>query len=120
MNYRKWKNVGWNVHSSKGLIEAARACDGLGAEEIVSRIMDAADAYAAGAPQHDDYDAGGLARKPPFRSWLRPVRGEPPTAQTGTAAHTLERNLDYLVGASQVKLAASLSSPLPLYFAICG
>jgi hypothetical protein len=38
----------------EGLIEAARACDGLGAEEIVSRIIAAADAYAAGAPQHDD------------------------------------------------------------------
>ena len=30
------------------------------------------------------------------------------------------KNLDYLVGAAQLKLAASLSSPLPLYFAISG
>jgi sigma-B regulation protein RsbU (phosphoserine phosphatase) len=36
------------------LTEAARACAGLPAAEIVSRIMLAADAFAAGAPQHDD------------------------------------------------------------------
>jgi sigma-B regulation protein RsbU (phosphoserine phosphatase) len=47
-------NAAQEEWGEEGLIEAARACDGLGAEEIVSRIMAAADAYAAGAPQHDD------------------------------------------------------------------
>jgi sigma-B regulation protein RsbU (phosphoserine phosphatase) len=36
------------------LTEAARACAGLPSAEIISRIMLAADAFAAGAPQHDD------------------------------------------------------------------
>jgi sigma-B regulation protein RsbU (phosphoserine phosphatase) len=36
------------------LMEAARACAGLPSAETISRIMLAADAFAAGAPQHDD------------------------------------------------------------------
>lgn len=40
-----WRNIGRGT---------ARACDGLGAEDTAARIMAAADAYAAGAPQHDD------------------------------------------------------------------
>jgi len=36
------------------LMEAARAGAGLSSAEIISRIMLAADAFAAGAPQHDD------------------------------------------------------------------
>ena len=36
------------------LIEAARACDAYTAAETITRIMAAADMFAAGAPQHDD------------------------------------------------------------------
>ncbi len=36
------------------LIEVAKSCDGLPAVEIMNRIMEAAQAFAAGAPQHDD------------------------------------------------------------------
>jgi sigma-B regulation protein RsbU (phosphoserine phosphatase) len=36
------------------LIETVRACRGLPATEIIDRLMSAADAFAAGAPQHDD------------------------------------------------------------------
>ncbi len=36
------------------LIAAARACNGLPPKEMISRIMNAADAFANGAPQHDD------------------------------------------------------------------
>jgi len=36
------------------LIDAAQSCDGLGAVETITDIMSAADAFAAGAPQHDD------------------------------------------------------------------
>jgi len=36
------------------LIAAAQGCDGLGAAEIVTRVIEAADRFAAGAPQHDD------------------------------------------------------------------
>ena len=37
-----------------GLLDAARACVALRAAEIIGRLMEAADAFAAGAPQHDD------------------------------------------------------------------
>jgi sigma-B regulation protein RsbU (phosphoserine phosphatase) len=36
------------------LKEAVQSCTGLNSEETIARIMQAADAYAAGAPQHDD------------------------------------------------------------------
>ena len=36
------------------LIATARACSGLPPSEMISRVMQAADAFAAGAPQHDD------------------------------------------------------------------
>jgi sigma-B regulation protein RsbU (phosphoserine phosphatase) len=36
------------------LIEVAKNCDGLPAVEIMNRVMEAAQAFAAGAPQHDD------------------------------------------------------------------
>ena len=36
------------------LKEAVQSCIGLNSEETIARIMQAADAYAAGAPQHDD------------------------------------------------------------------
>ncbi|MGA3024418.1 MAG: SpoIIE family protein phosphatase [Bryobacteraceae bacterium] len=36
------------------LIAAARACAALPPAEMIARIMEAADAFAAGAPQHDD------------------------------------------------------------------
>jgi sigma-B regulation protein RsbU (phosphoserine phosphatase) len=36
------------------LIATARACAALPPAEMISRIIDAADAFAAGAPQHDD------------------------------------------------------------------
>jgi len=36
------------------LIETARACRDLPPSEIITRIMQAADVFAAGAPQHDD------------------------------------------------------------------
>ena len=36
------------------LIETARACSALPPSEIISRMMASADAFAAGAPQHDD------------------------------------------------------------------
>jgi sigma-B regulation protein RsbU (phosphoserine phosphatase) len=38
----------------KRLMDAVHTCDGLSSEEIIVRIMQAADAFAAGAPQHDD------------------------------------------------------------------
>jgi sigma-B regulation protein RsbU (phosphoserine phosphatase) len=36
------------------LVATARACTGLPPSEVVTRIMQAADTFAAGAPQHDD------------------------------------------------------------------
>jgi sigma-B regulation protein RsbU (phosphoserine phosphatase) len=36
------------------LIDFAKTCYGLTAAEAMSRIMEAAQAFAAGAPQHDD------------------------------------------------------------------
>jgi sigma-B regulation protein RsbU (phosphoserine phosphatase) len=36
------------------LMAAAQTCDGLSAAEIVTRVIEAADRFAAGAPQHDD------------------------------------------------------------------
>jgi sigma-B regulation protein RsbU (phosphoserine phosphatase) len=36
------------------LIAAARRCQGRPAQEMITRIMAAADTFAAGAPQHDD------------------------------------------------------------------
>jgi sigma-B regulation protein RsbU (phosphoserine phosphatase) len=39
------------------LSQALRACDGLDAGVTLDRLMAAADAFAAGAPQHDDMTA---------------------------------------------------------------
>jgi sigma-B regulation protein RsbU (phosphoserine phosphatase) len=36
------------------LIEAIKACNGFPAKEIITRILESADAYASGAPQSDD------------------------------------------------------------------
>jgi phosphoserine phosphatase RsbU/P len=36
------------------LLEAVKSCDGLPAKEAISKIMQAADAFASGAPQSDD------------------------------------------------------------------
>lgn len=36
------------------LVEYAKTCDGLSSVEALNRIMSAAVAFAAGAPQHDD------------------------------------------------------------------
>lgn len=38
----------------KRLLEAVTSCDGLNAKDAIGRIMQAADAFAAGAPQSDD------------------------------------------------------------------
>jgi phosphoserine phosphatase RsbU/P len=38
----------------KRLLEAVTACDGLSAKDAIGKIMQAADAFAAGAPQSDD------------------------------------------------------------------
>jgi sigma-B regulation protein RsbU (phosphoserine phosphatase) len=40
--------------SEKRLLDAVKSCDGLPAKNAISRIMQAADAFAAGAPQSDD------------------------------------------------------------------
>jgi phosphoserine phosphatase RsbU/P len=40
--------------SEKRLLDAVKSCDGLLAKDAISRIMQAADAFAAGAPQSDD------------------------------------------------------------------
>jgi sigma-B regulation protein RsbU (phosphoserine phosphatase) len=40
--------------SEEAMIEAARACNGLNARQTLERLMVAADAFVAGAPQHDD------------------------------------------------------------------
>jgi len=45
------RNEEWGEHR---LIEFARACQGLSASETLTRIMAAAEEFAAGAPQHDD------------------------------------------------------------------
>jgi sigma-B regulation protein RsbU (phosphoserine phosphatase) len=47
-------NPAYEEWGEERLIEAAEACDGLDAAEIIARIMAAADAFAAGAAQHDD------------------------------------------------------------------
>ena len=36
------------------LIAATRACAALPPEQMIANLMEAADAFAAGAPQHDD------------------------------------------------------------------
>ena len=36
------------------LAETVRACDSLAASDIISRVMQAADTFVAGAKQHDD------------------------------------------------------------------
>ncbi len=36
------------------LIESVKVCEGLSAADMIARIMSAADAFAAGAKQHDD------------------------------------------------------------------
>ena len=36
------------------LIEAAKRCDGMNAADILARLFQGADEFAAGAPQHDD------------------------------------------------------------------
>ena len=36
------------------LIEVAKTCLGLPASEVLTRILAASEAFAAGAPQHDD------------------------------------------------------------------
>ncbi|MGB7729105.1 MAG: SpoIIE family protein phosphatase [Candidatus Acidiferrum sp.] len=38
----------------KRLLEAVTSCDGLSAKDAIGKIMQAADAFAAGAPQSDD------------------------------------------------------------------
>jgi sigma-B regulation protein RsbU (phosphoserine phosphatase) len=38
----------------KRLLEAVKSCDGLPAKDAISKIMQAADAFASGAPQSDD------------------------------------------------------------------
>jgi sigma-B regulation protein RsbU (phosphoserine phosphatase) len=44
-------NEEWGEYA---LFATARACDGIPPVEIIARIMQAADDFAAGAPQHDD------------------------------------------------------------------
>jgi phosphoserine phosphatase RsbU/P len=46
------------------LIEAVRTSTGLGSQETIARIMQAADAFTAGAPQHDDMTLVVLRMKP--------------------------------------------------------
>ena len=36
------------------MIEAAKQCDGLNATDIIARLVNLADEFAAGAKQHDD------------------------------------------------------------------
>jgi phosphoserine phosphatase RsbU/P len=48
----------------KRLIDAVQTCDGLSAEDTIVRIMQAADTFAAGAPQHDDMTLVVLRVKP--------------------------------------------------------
>jgi phosphoserine phosphatase RsbU/P len=47
-------NPAYEEWGEERLIEAALSCDGLETAEVIARIMSAADAFAAGAPQHDD------------------------------------------------------------------
>ena len=47
-------NSAYEEWGEERLIEAAQACEGLDASGIITHIMSAADAFAAGAPQHDD------------------------------------------------------------------
>jgi sigma-B regulation protein RsbU (phosphoserine phosphatase) len=36
------------------MLKVAEACKGMSAEETIRRVLDAADAFSQGAPQHDD------------------------------------------------------------------
>lgn len=40
--------------SEERMLQALEPCDGLKAEAIIARVLKAADAFAAGAPQFDD------------------------------------------------------------------
>ena len=48
------ENTASDEWGEDALIAAARSSDGLPPAEMITRIMQAADAFAAGAPQHDD------------------------------------------------------------------
>ena len=45
------------------LIDTLQDCDGLGPSEIIARVMEAAEAFAAGAPQFDDMTLLALRRQ---------------------------------------------------------
>ena len=47
-------NVGYEEWGEERLIEFAKTCRGVPVLECMSRILAAAQAFAAGAPQHDD------------------------------------------------------------------
>jgi phosphoserine phosphatase RsbU/P len=47
-------NPAYEEWGEERLIAAALSCDGLETAEVIARIMSAADAFASGAPQHDD------------------------------------------------------------------
>jgi phosphoserine phosphatase RsbU/P len=47
-------NPDYEEWGEERMIEAAQGCNGLDAAETIERIMAGADAFAAGAPQHDD------------------------------------------------------------------
>jgi len=48
----------------RALIEIVKTCSGLSPSEIISRIMQAADTFVAGAKQHDDMTLVALRAKP--------------------------------------------------------
>jgi sigma-B regulation protein RsbU (phosphoserine phosphatase) len=48
------ENPGEDEWGEEALVDAARTCRGLPPVEAIARIMQAADHFAAGAPQHDD------------------------------------------------------------------
>jgi sigma-B regulation protein RsbU (phosphoserine phosphatase) len=48
------ENLASDEWGEEALMEAARGCDGAGPAEAIERIIRAADAFAGGAPQHDD------------------------------------------------------------------
>jgi len=48
------ENPSQDEWSEEALLATVRACGSAPPSEIIARVMEAADAFAAGAPQHDD------------------------------------------------------------------
>jgi phosphoserine phosphatase RsbU/P len=47
-------NRSFEEWGEKRVMEAVSSADGFASDDLIERIMQAADAFAAGAPQHDD------------------------------------------------------------------